>query len=173
VAGSWKLTSEGLTGAPEGGPARLTIPVLPEGNYDLLVEFTRATSFLTVGVILPVGERQCLAAFNFRGGPSGLDMIDNRRASNNSSTFAGALANDRKYAAEISVRTAGQDAAVTVKLDGRPLLFYRGPVSSLELAPEWRIPHGKCIGLGTEAGVLYHSVQLKMVAGQAKIIVWR
>jgi hypothetical protein len=123
-----------------------------------------------LGVVLPVGPRQCLAAINFGGGASGLDMIDGRRANDNTSSFGGVLSNDRRYALEISVEVDGQEAAVTAKLDGRPMFFYRGPVASLALAKEWSIGGRNRLGLVSQAPIVIHSFQLKAPPGRAMLL---
>ena len=170
VAPQWRLQDGELDVLPAGPPARLTIPVLPKGDYDLKLEFTRNDGFSTIGVVLPVGSRQCLLAINYRGGPSGVETIAGRRADNNPSTFVGALANDRRYTLEVAVRLDDDQAAVTAELDGRPFLFYRGPARSLDLDHEWRLPCRQCLGLVTQSGAVFHSVELKMVSGEAKLL---
>jgi hypothetical protein len=170
VAPAWRFRNEALEVAPTGPAARLTIPVAPDGAYDLKIELTRKVGFSTVGVILPVGSRQCLLALNYRGGPSGLDTIAGQQADRNPSTFVGALNNDRRYTLEVAVRPDAQQAAVTATLDGRPFLFYRGPLRSLDLGQEWRLPCRNCLGLAAQSGALFHSVKLKMVSGKAKLV---
>jgi hypothetical protein len=166
----WELQGGELHVSPKGSPARLAIPVAPGGAYDLKLEFTRTDSFEMLGVVLPVGTRQCLAAINFGGGASGLDMIDGRRAGDNTSSFAGALSNDRRYTLEISVAVDGKEAAVTAKLDGRPMFFYRGPVASLALAKEWSIGGRNRLGLVSQATAVVHSFQLRATAGRAMLL---
>jgi hypothetical protein len=168
VSGEWRLGGGGLDVLPAAEPARLTLPVAPGGNYDLEIEFTRTGTFGTVGAVLTVGDRQCLAALNFAGGPSGLDTIDGRRADNNASSFAGALNNDRKYTLELSVRIDGSEAAVTARLDDRPLFFYRGPVASLALERQWRVHDARALGLAAQSPVRFHRVRLKVASGQPK-----
>ena len=167
--GTWKLGDAQLEVASAEAPARLMIPVAPKGSYTLKVEFTRRAEGM-LGVILPVGSRQCLAAVNYQGGASGLDMIGGRRASDNPSTFQGALANDRRYTMEISVRLDGTEAAVTVTLDDRPFLFYRGPAAALALSKEWMLPGRTCLGLAAQSDVVFHSVKLRMTSGQASVL---
>lgn len=170
LAREWRLQGGELAVSPAGAPARLTIPVQPRGDYDLKLEFTRKDGFSTVGVVLPVGSRQCLLAINYRGGPSGVETIAGRRADDNPSTFVGALANDRRYTLQVAVRLDDDQAAVTAELDGRPFLFYRGPVRSLDLEREWRLPCRQCLGVIAESGAVFHTVELKMVSGEAKLL---
>ena len=167
---AWRLRGTELEVEPTGPAARLTIPVLPEGAYDLRIELTRTDGFGMVGVILPVGPRQCLLALGYGGTASGLDTVDGRRADDNATTFLGALNNNRRYTLEVTVRLDADQAAVTANLDGRPLLFYRGPVRSLGLDDDWRIPRRNCLGLVAQSAAVFHSVQLKPVSGKAKML---
>ncbi len=166
----WDLQGGQLHVSPKGSPARLAIPVAPGGSYDVKLEFTRTDSFEMLGVVLPVGNRQCLAAINFAGGASGLDTIDGRRAGDNTSSFGGVLTNDRRYTLEISVQVDGQEAAVTASLDGRPMFFYRGPLASLALAKEWSIGSRNRLGLVSQAGAVIHSFRLRAPPGRAVLL---
>jgi len=170
VAPAWRLRGTELEVEPKGAAARLTIPVVPQGAYDLRIELTRTDGFGLLGVILPVGPRQCLLALGYGGTASGLDTVDGRRAGDNTTTFLGALNNDRRYTLEVTVRLDDDRAAVTASLDGRPLLFYRGPLRSLGLHADWRIPRRDCLGLAAQSPAVFHTVRLKPVSATAKLI---
>ena len=90
AVGPWRSKEKTLVLEDPESPARVVIPVAPGGSYNLKIEFTRTDGDGTVGVILPVGARQCLAALNYKGGPSGLDMINDHHANDNASTAPGA-----------------------------------------------------------------------------------
>ena len=167
---AWRLRGTELEAEPTGPAARLTIPVAPEGAYDLRIELTRTDGFGMFGVILPVGPRQCLLALGYGGTASGLDTVDGRRADDNATTFLGALNNNRRYTLEVTVRLDADQAAVTANLDGRPLLFYRGPVRSLGLDDDWRIPRRNCLGLVAQSPAVFHSARLKPISGKAKML---
>ncbi len=168
VAPGWRLVDAELEAAPSGPPARLMIPVRMEGDYDLKAELTRTDGFGTVGVILPIGPRQCLLALSYGGTASGLDTVDGRRADDNPTTFPGSLNNRRCYTLDVAVRVDGDRAAVTAKLDGRPVVFYRGPVRSLGLHDDWRLRTRDCPGLAARSPAVFHRVALKVVSGKAE-----
>lgn len=158
--GQWKTRGDTLEVAAAESSGRAMIPVIPRGSYALKVEFTRKADGM-VGVILPVGARQCLAAVNYQGAANGLDTIQGRPANDNSSTFQAAIVNGRRYALEISVRVEDRDAAVTVNLDDRPLVFYRGPAAALALAKPWSLGPRNCLGLAAQSDVVFHSVKFR------------
>jgi hypothetical protein len=166
VAGKWQLREKELAVSAVDASARLPLAAAPRGAYEVKLEFTRTDGDGTVGVILPVGSRQCLVAVNFGGGPSGIDMIDGRRANENTSAFPGALANDRRYTLEIAVQADQEEASVTANLDGRPLVFYRGPTASLSLNKEWAIPSRSGLGLVAQADVVFHRFEVRTKAGK-------
>jgi hypothetical protein len=161
ATGKWQRREKELVVSAVDAPARLPIFTAPRGAYDVKLEFTRTDGDGTVGVIVPVGSRQCLVAVNYAGGPSGIDMIGGRRANENDSAFPGALANDRRYTLEIAVRPGEDEASVTATLDGRPLVFYRGPPSSLALHKEWGIGSRTTLGLAANADVVFHRMEVR------------
>lgn len=158
--GEWKTRGDTLEVAAAESSGRAMVPVIPRGSYAIKVEFTRKADGL-VGVILPVGTRQCLAAVNYQGAANGLDTIQGRPANDNQSTFQAALVNGRRYTLEISVRVEQRDAAVTVNLDDRPLMFYRGPATALALARLWSLGPRNCLGLAVQSDVVFHSVKFR------------
>jgi hypothetical protein len=161
ATGKWQRREKELVVSAVDAPARLPIFTAPRGAYDVKLEFTRTDGDGTVGVIVPVGSRQCLVAVNYAGGPSGIDMIGGRRANENDSAFPGALANDRRYTLEIAVRPGEDEASVTATLDGRLLVFYRGLASALALHKEWAIGSRSTLGLAANADVVFHRMEVR------------
>lgn len=162
AAGQWKVLPGGLAAQPANGQAKLIIPLAPEGDYDLEIKFTRTEGDAMVGVILPVGGRQVLAAFS-HGGVSGLDMIAGERAGKNPSTFQGALNNGRPYTLAVSVRLDGGQVRLTAEIDGRTWLFYNGATSVLALNDQWKSGKRAGLGLAAQSPVLFQAVKLREV----------
>ena len=165
LAGKWQVKAGKLEVLADGETAQLAIPLLPQGDYDLQIKFTRH-SHGVFGIVLPVGTRQCLALIGYRGGANGLDTVNGCRADANASTFQGQLNNGRSYVLEITVRIDGDVAAVTITLDDRPWIFYRGPVASLGVDQQWKLPKSKSLGLMAQADLTFQSVRLRSVSGQ-------
>ena len=165
LTGKWRVQGGKVEASAENDTARLAIPLLPQGDYDLQVKFTRA-SHGVLGIVLPVGTRQCLALIGYQGRANGLDTINGSRADSNASTFQGQLNNGRTYVLNIAVRIDGEDTAVTITLDERPWIFYRGPTASLGLEEQWKLRKLKSLGLLAQADVTFQSVRLRSVSGQ-------
>lgn len=122
--------------ASRGNP-RVAFPIVPSGSYDLQLRLLRKADG-AVGIVLPVRDKLCALAINIGAGLHGIDMIDGRRAADNASTVKAALNLDRPYQLEISVRVDGAQAAITTTLDGRPWVYYRGPLAALSLHDDWQ-----------------------------------
>jgi hypothetical protein len=150
LTGKWQVNSGKLEVLAGDDTARLAIPLLPQGDYALQIKFTRA-SHGVLGIVLPIGSRRCLAVFGYQGKANGLDTIDGCRADSNPSTFQGQLNNGRSYVLDVGVRIDGNEAAVTITLDDRPWVFYRGPIPSLALHEEWKLRKLGGLGLLAQA----------------------
>ena len=171
VSGKWRRRNAALGGG-EGQCARLVIPVEPQGNYEVEVKFIRTTGDDMVGIVLPVGTTQVVVNLGgYHGTASGLEFVGGQRCSANETKVATVLENDRSYAAAIRVQVRGQEAEVSVGLDGRPLIRYKGPVASLTLPTWFKLSSGKSLGLVTwESGVTFESARLRMLSGEAKML---
>jgi hypothetical protein len=168
-AGDWARKDGGFEVASADSPGRLWLPVAPKGSYSLKVEFTRDSEG-PLGVILAVGRRQCLVALGYHGAANGLDTVGGRRAHQNETTFQGGLVNGRRYTLEIDVRPDDDEAAITVNLDDRPWIFYRGPAAALGLNKEWGLPGRTCLGLAARCDAVFHSVKLRSSSGRVAVL---
>lgn len=169
VVGDWQFRGGKLMAVPAGGAAAMVVPVVPRGSYELEMQFTR-TSAGMLGLVLPVGPRQCLAALDCRPGVHGLDTVDGKRADGNDSTARGELTTGRQYRLGVSVAVDGNEAAVTVSLDDRPLFFYRGPAAALALHKEFTTKQRTALALVARCGVVFHSLKLRMKTGSAQVL---
>lgn len=165
---AWRNTGKALDVVPASGLTALKLPVHPLGDYAVRLQFTRVAGFGMIGVALPVGSRQCLLALNYNGQANGIDTVDGQRADQNSTTFAGALNNGRRYALEIQVKLVGNDAHITAELDGRALVSYRGPAASLSMHRQWTLPQREALGLYTQAAVQFEAIRFQSATGSAK-----
>jgi hypothetical protein len=165
LSGKWKIQAGKLETLADSDTARLAIPLLPHGDYDLEIKFTR-TSHGVLGVVLPIAARQCLALIGYQGGANGLDAINGVRADSNASTFQGQLNNGRTYVLNMAVRIDGDDVSVTITLDDRPWIFYRGPMASLALDAQWKLHKLRSLGLLAQADVVFQSIRLRSASGQ-------
>lgn len=129
VAGTWELTDGTLACARSARFARLVIPVVPQGSYELEFRFIRTASNRPVVFFLPVGSNACkLMLDHVDGAVDGLGVIGGKPSCANETTRRnGPLTNDREYAVRVRVLVPnGRDAQIAVFLDGKPHIAWRG-----------------------------------------------
>jgi hypothetical protein len=164
IDGKWEKTPAGLAVRPMR-TARMQVPAQPEESYDVAAEFTRVSGNDAAGVFLPVGPKTGCWLFvdGWGGQASGLEAISGKAALENQSTVKGpALTNGRRARLEVRVTLAGQEAAITSTLDGKPFVTWRGPVSTISPGATWLVPTTRCLGLGASASdVVFHSLRMR------------
>ena len=173
VAGSWLFRGGRLVGDPgPTGAAGLRIPLLPTGAYELQIEFTRTAGEGMIGFLIPVGPRRCVVVLDCRPGIHGIDLVAGRRADDNPTTFRGTLQTGRKYLLEIkaSQETDSSEASITVSLDDRPWLFYRGPAQDLDVHKDFMMGGPTGLALLSRCSVAIHSLQLLPRSGQVHLL---
>ena len=173
VKGNWKRQGSALAIISPTEDGRITMPVVPEGSYELQVKFVRTSSDRDVIVILPVGSaRVVLALSHAHGRESGLKMINGKGPQDNKTAVRpGTLVNGREYALHVTVLPKGDQARIAVRLDGKPYIAWSGSQSALSLPSSWALPKSRCVGLGGwESTVVFRSARLKMLSGQARLL---
>ncbi len=175
ISGKWSRNGTDVV-SEQGEANRLELPVNIDGGYDLEVEFTRTDGTADVNTLFPVGSRLCNATLSGdtgHGPGSGLDTLDGRdfpNPQNPTSKHPGGLENDHRYRLLLSVRPLPDHrVSIDVALDGQPYLpHWTGGISSLGVRDAWSLPDPKRPGLGVyESRVIFHSVRLRMISGQA------
>ena len=155
---------------------RYMLPVLPRGSFVLSAEFTRLRSgkLRTLGFILPVGQSQAMLALDTRDrAMSGLDQVNGLGGGypGNPTNVPGRLQDGRRYRLEARVELDGRDVAITVKLDGKPFIRWRGPEKALGQWEGWMLPNPRGIGFGLDdVDVVFHRLELEMLDGAAILL---
>jgi hypothetical protein len=174
VQGVWRREEAAVTTTSkgtEGGPACVMLPVAPRGDYELEVRFVRKSGNGAVEIPLPVGPTAVAVSLsrNF-GEASGLELVDGKRPPDNeTSVKPGALENNHEYTLVCKVSVIGNNAGIGVTLDGKPIISWRGPLTTLSLHPNLRWPHPECPGLGAfHDPLVFKSARLRMLSGEAK-----
>ena len=174
VSGNWSRNGQEITVEP--GAARIAIPVVIKGSYDLEVDFTRNSGNNAVDTVLPIGSHQCFVILSgWDGRVSGLENLSGYAAIDARDPIAvrpGNLQNGHRYRLLVSARIDSDDhASVDVWLDGKPYLpHWAGDPAVLSLEPGWLFPNPRGLGLAAAAtGVTFHSARLKMRSGSASL----
>lgn len=160
VAGNWNLQDVELRA--EGSRARLTLAGKIGGSYSLTIDFTRTEGEDSVGVVLPVGGRQCVFNLSvFNGEAHGIGLIDGKLAKSNETTIKpGVLKTGKRYQLLIEVDVVGGKASIASQLDGRKFLRWSGKPESLSLLDFWKLPRNDAIGLFTNSKITFHRIVL-------------
>jgi hypothetical protein len=165
VAGMWSFTSSNALAVASGAKnGRLVLPITAPGSYELEVAFTRTVGSDAVVVCLPVGRAACALLLGGEGGAAaGLDLVNNKPYKDNETSVRPAsLFNDTKYTVLVRVFLGRDEAEVVIMLNGKPYIKWKGPPSALSRAETWKLPDGRCPGLGScDSSVIFHSVRMR------------
>ena len=168
IEGTWRRTDAGIS-LEDGPTGFLAIPVAPKGNYEFCVKFTRTSGNDTLIIVLPAGPKAVAVLISFWGGlVSGLGNIkgkDPKDKDNETGVRPGGIANNVEHTVYAKVIAGPKLAEITVTLDSKPLVNWKGPTN--DLSPWY--PTGGCLVLGiSNSKIIWHSAELRMLSGDAK-----
>lgn len=176
--GVWEMDGGELVGK-RPTPAQLILPMVPSGDYELRVQFTRSSPIGAAVLHLTIDGRAVLVRLGDRrrrqrDHVAGLSMINGAAALDNDTTESmgeDGLETNKRYT--VRARVEKEDVPGTkikVWLDEKPLLSWDGYSSSLDVAKAWKRIPDDALGLGVDAGgtIRFHSVHLKMLNGEQK-----
>ncbi len=171
VVGTWTREKSLIT-SERVDHARLSLRMVPHGDYRLQVKFDRAIGEDAVAIVLPVDDRQVALVLDARRGDehySGLELVDGRRAHDNTTTDrVFELINHQIYRVDVHVRTKEDVATVNVDVDKKPFVRWTGPVQDLDLPREWTLAGNARLGVGSNNGVIrVRSAWLHMIPAKA------
>lgn len=170
VAGEWRKTATRL-GAAAATASRIVIPVAPNGDYELKIDFVRTDGDNDVDFILPVGSAAVALMLSHRSGMAGgLSLIDGKFCQDNVTRSPGKLANHHRHSLYVRVIARGEDVEISARLNGRRLVRWSGPQKSLTVPRDCRMPRTSALGLGVGRGTtaVFYSVKLRMLSGKAE-----
>jgi hypothetical protein len=164
LGGGWEKNGAELVIKSEVPRTRVAIPVLVDGAYELEVRCTRIFGQQTYGVVLPVGSRQAFLRLSQVSRESDLCGLDGTK-------IPTPIRSGDETVVLARVTLTGDQAEIDVKLNGNPLIHWKGPVSSLPSPEWWAIPNAKCPALvSSSVKSAWHSVRLRMVSGEATLL---
>ena len=167
VSGEWTADGKALRVAPAEF-ARLAVPVVPRGDYELVADFVRKTGAGDVNFILPVGSTGVLFTLDDNHGQSGFQLVDGKDLPKPDGPHD--LANDRAHRFEATVRRRGDQASIRIRLDGKDYMRWQGPVRSLSVRGSWAVSEKGTFGLGAhQSTVEFSRLRLRMLSGRAEL----
>ena len=114
-----------------------------------------------------------LAVSHFGGKATGFQFIDGKEPSDQvgTSVLPGTIENGHEYALRIKVSTRGDQAEITVTLDGQPCVHWKGGQQSLSMSSVWDVPEKSCPAIGaSHSKTVFAGVRLRMLSGEAKVL---
>ncbi|MDH3583550.1 MAG: PA14 domain-containing protein [Phycisphaerae bacterium] len=156
--------------------ARINLSIVPVGDYELSVTFSRLSGTDSVNLILPVGDsRQVMFAVDGwvdRGTRSGLSMLGGKWAPDTPTSIDGTHIQPGKWhRLQARVIHRGEDIQIEVDLDGRLFLKWSGARSQISLSPLWKLSRTDIPGLGAYTNrTAFRDVALRMLSGRVKLV---
>lgn len=163
VAGKWSKRDGGLH-VDAGQGARLALPVVPQGEYDFRIAFTRHTGVHSIALLFSHGEGQTAYEVDAWGEHlGGIQNISGKTIRENPTRRANLqLKNGQRYTMTIEVRKA----QVRALLDDQVVATHRTNGSDLSMLAAWAIPGRRNLGLGAwESETTFHSIEARQVSG--------
>ncbi|MBE3133779.1 MAG: hypothetical protein IMZ55_09910, partial [Acidobacteria bacterium] len=118
VKGQWKVQDGGLLVQSRQPAQRIALPVTVAGSYEFDVEFTRTGGDDNILFMVPVAESEALVSLNTFMDTALFETNHGQGEPKEVRTKVGKLQNNRKYGVRIQVLVRGDEAQVTVTLDG-------------------------------------------------------
>ena len=160
IRGNWQQTDKGLAFRKGGG---LSIPVRPEGDYELALTFVMAEPVAEFCYILPVrGSAIMKVVLEPPRGRVCIHHAAKKGTVGRTAAPMPALTAGREYALSMRILARGAKAGVTVRLDGKELLRWQGPITVLRQQPSPRVQLHPWKGEATFTGI-----RLTMLSGTA------
>ncbi len=165
--GSW-LKESGKLLSPKRFGARLQVPYCPPPEYRLVlvVEPLDEPDGLILGVRL--GTQRFVTLINYTPKSVGLSALENVDGRNvgNPTTISGNLLQEDRLSQVIVVVTQG---TVTVSVDGRRIMAWRGRPERLSLSDYWKTPEEKALFIGAyNCRYRIHRMTLEPLQGQGE-----
>jgi hypothetical protein len=169
VEGDWEVKN-GVLITPKAKFGRLQIWYEPPEEYDIRMTAERAEGANSIVLGLVSGGRPFMVAVDaFEHDPaSGIELIDGKSFGDNETGTPGRLLeNGKRGVVEIAVRKG----SVTLVVNGKRIIDWKGQPDQLSLHPKWKMPHRNALWIGAFACV-YHVFELTLipVTGEGRVL---
>lgn len=169
TVGDWSKT-EGKLLSPKRYGARLELPYSPPEEYrlSLIVEPLDEPDGLILGQCL--GGNRFVTLLNYTPEKDGLSAIENIDGRNlgNETTFTGNLFQKNRLSQAIVIVRKGR---VTMSVDGRTVVDWRGSPDRLSLSDYWKTPNETALFLGAyDCQYRFHRITLEPISGEGEML---
>jgi len=161
--------ADGVLALAESSYARVLAPLAIAGSYAMRVEFRFEEANGGAVLILPVGRTNAQLTL---GKDARLHLVKGAPERRGGSRCRVGLAPGRPHSAHVRVEPVGRAARITVAVNGRVRLQWRGPQAALDNGRRsYAVPDWRCCALGAyHPPLTYRAAQLKLLAGKASLI---
>lgn len=172
VSGDWEKRGSQVGQLANKRGALLRIPVVPEGNYEFTAQFTRSEGDKAIGFNLPLGDTSVALFLGWSGKVDGIARINREDVSRNASSKPTKLSNGRRNTLVIRVmHLPADEVQINATLNGESVVSWKGARASLSEDRSLRLDAPLSLGInGWNSTVVYHSLSLKMLSGEAKMV---
>jgi hypothetical protein len=165
--GIWRQKDGKLVGYPAAHGARLRVPVVPAGDYELRARWEPKSGDSSVAFIVTHGDRiasiDLMTAWNL----AGLGDLNGVRPNINETKTEVRIKPGTVYDVAIRVTLDDTTVHVVARLGKQEIVNWKGKRSELEhefYAPPW--PASLGLGVGGDASI-FHQLELRMLSGKA------
>jgi dienelactone hydrolase len=167
VQGEWGF-KEGKLHSGKGQGTRIQIPYLPPDEYDLTIVAARVEGTDSMNIGLVRGSSQfCACVDGWTSTVHGLSLVDGKLAADNETArrIGGVLKQNRPSTIVCSVRTE----SVTVTVDGRKVIEWKGDASRLSNYKEIAVPNPRALFMATwDTRFLFAKMTLTPISGEGQ-----
>jgi hypothetical protein len=172
VIGTWIRSGQELRIEQASGVSvpKLTIPVNPNGDYEILLEAMRTTGTDSLGLGLPVGAGHVtLIVGGDKDTKTGLGNIDRKKFNvGSTATAITVFADKKRHTVAVQVLTRRDQAQIIVKIDGKQIIKWEGAQSALTPDSGMAPPNPRALCLSAwQSTYIFHKAQLRMISGKA------
>jgi hypothetical protein len=104
---------------------------------------------------------------------NGLNLVDSAKPNDrrNPTSRGGALINGRRYKLDVYVKLEDNlQSSIAVDINGTAFIRWKGPQLALTEDVFWRMPQPYTLGVASQEPIIFHSIQLRMKDGAAKLL---
>jgi len=164
----FEMKDASLRLATSGSSDRVTVPCIPAGNYELEVRFAQSAvgKGRYVFFALPAGTSSVALKF----GDTEFGDLANAKPAPGRAAASGRTVG-AECVARVRVLVTGQEAEISVQVNDKPNIQWRGPLAALSIGEANRPANPACVGLGvfwTDA--VFRSARLRMISGTARLL---
>ncbi|MBI1370065.1 MAG: hypothetical protein GC162_15605 [Planctomycetes bacterium] len=167
--GHWEAKN-GMYACDATSDARLDIPILPDGSYEVRVRLVRNGGAAEIGINLPIGPNKVVTFVvqGLKGEASGLARVNGRMYDDNVTTVRRSML-PMKSPVEVFARVKidGDKVSIFGAIGSNTRVDWSGSMNELSSYYSWE-PSPKCLGVVADYGiVVVTGADLRMLDGKA------